>query len=331
MRIGDLFSGIGGFSLAAHWMGWETAWFSEIDPFASRVLAKHWPAVPNLGDITRIDWSTVAPVDGIAGGFPCQPHSLAGKRLASNDDRDLFDEIIRALRVLRPRFAVLENVPGLLTSERGQFFGRVLGSLAALGYDAEWRVLSASDVGAPHLRERVWIVAYADGAQRWAHIAARNDSDGRDAWRSKEAGGLAARRARMGDSIGEGESQLQGMQPDIGRRPRRAGVELGNAGRARGTSRVSGPHSRKEGLARVHHHASDALHWGDAVALCGVDGTVRAIPRDAAESGPQSPLWPVAHGIPARVAQLRGIGNSIVPRCALEIFQEVEAQMRVAA
>ena len=159
MIVGDLFSGIGGFSLAAHWMGWRTAWFSEIDPFASRVLAHHWPDVPNLGDITQVDWSTVAPVDVLTAGFPCQPHSLAGKRLASSDERDLFDEIIRAVRHLRPRYIVLENVRGLLTSESGRFFGRVLRELAACGYDVEWRVLSAADVGAPHKRERVWIVA----------------------------------------------------------------------------------------------------------------------------------------------------------------------------
>jgi DNA (cytosine-5)-methyltransferase 1 len=161
MRVGDCFSGIGGFSLAAEWMGWSTAWFSEIDPFASRVLAHHWPDVRNLGDIRAIDWSAVERVDVLTAGFPCQPHSLAGKRLASLDERDLFDEIIRCAGVLRPGSIVLENVPGLFTSDGGRFFGRVLGALAALGYDASWRVLSAADVGAPHRRERVWIVAHA--------------------------------------------------------------------------------------------------------------------------------------------------------------------------
>ena len=173
MIVGDLFSGIGGFSLAAHCMGWRTAWFSEVDPYANRVLSHHWPDVPNHGDICAIDWETVEPVDVLTAGFPCQPHSLAGLRAGSNDERDLFDEIIRCAGVLRPRFIVLENVPGLFTSDAGRFFGRVLGALASLGYDAEWRVLSAADVGAPHKRERVWIVAYTDISrlegrrQRW--------------------------------------------------------------------------------------------------------------------------------------------------------------------
>lgn len=166
MIVGDLFSGIGGFSLAAHWMGWRTAWFSEVDPYACRVLAHHWPDVPNLGDIRAVDWTTVQPVDVVTAGFPCQPHSVAGKRLASADERDLFDEVIRCLRVVRPHVATLENVPGLLTSESGRFFGRVLGQLAKIGYDAEWQVLSAKDVGADHERKRVWIVAYPECAGR---------------------------------------------------------------------------------------------------------------------------------------------------------------------
>jgi DNA (cytosine-5)-methyltransferase 1 len=180
VRIGSLFAGIGGFDLAARWMGWETAWFSEIDPYASAVLAKHWPQVPNHGDITQIDFTQVEPVDMLCGGFPCQPHSLAGKRKASADERDLWGEYERAIRLLRPRYVVAENVPGLLTSERGEYFARVLGSLAALRYDAEWTVLSAADVGAPHLRERVWIVAYPTdhGTRRRIELAQGGEGAG---------------------------------------------------------------------------------------------------------------------------------------------------------
>jgi DNA-cytosine methyltransferase len=171
MLVGDLFSGIGGFSLAAEWMGWETAFFSEIDPYASAVLKTHWPDVPNLGDITRIDWSTAPRVDVLTGGFPCQPHSLAGKRAASADPRDLWSECVRSLRSLRPDFAVFENVTGLFTSDGGRFFNRVLSDLAALRYDAEWRVLSAADVGAAHRRERVWITANAQRPGRKRLVA----------------------------------------------------------------------------------------------------------------------------------------------------------------
>lgn len=182
MKVGSLFAGIGGFDLAARWMGWETIWFSEIDPYANAVLAKHWPGVPNLGDITRIDWSTVERPDLLCGGFPCQPHSLAGKRKGSNDARDLWPEYERAIRALRPRYIVGENVPGLFASDEGRFFGTILGALAALGYDAEWEVVPACATGAPHLRERVWIVAYPErhGLQGWSAFSPRWDAESRE-------------------------------------------------------------------------------------------------------------------------------------------------------
>lgn len=291
MIVGDLFSGIGGFSLAAEWMGWRTAWFSEIDPFASRVLAHHWPDVPNFGDIRAIDWATVEPVDVLTGGFPCQPHSLAGKRQGSNDERDLFDEIIRCAGVLRPRYIVLENVPGLFTSDAGRFFGRVLGALASLGYDAEWRVLSAADVGAPHRRERVWIVAHADGGRR----EQRDASTGRQA-----AAGTG--------HVYVGHSQ----QPRLEGRSRHEGSDVCG----RNDSATIGSAAE----------AGVSVGWSDAAAVQGHDGTVRLIPHEAAQEGPESSLWPVADGVPGRVARLRGIGNSIVPQCALEIFSSIDGR-----
>jgi DNA (cytosine-5)-methyltransferase 1 len=158
LRLGSLFSGIGGFELAASWLGWEIAWTCEILPYPSAVLARHWPAAPNLGDITRVDWAAVERPDVLCGGFPCQDVSNAGKRAGIGGERSgLWREFARAIGTLRPRYIVVENVAALLSPRRG--FGAVLGDLAALGYDAEWQVISAADVGAPHLRERVWIIA----------------------------------------------------------------------------------------------------------------------------------------------------------------------------
>ena len=326
MNVGDLFSGIGGFSLAAHWMGWRTAWFSEIDPFACAVLAHHWPEVPNLGDITRVDWTTVERVDVLTGGFPCQPHSLAGKRLASADSRDLFDEIIRAARVLRPRYLVLENVPGLFTSDDGRFFGRVLGAVAALGYAAEWRVLSAADVGAPHKRERVWITASVDdtasgGRRAGAELRVRRTERG-----CARVGDADGGRCEQRDARERGDAESVARLADVGHtiKPRleghsRDGADGYEPGRDRTRAAISTAAS------------SVPVGWSDAIAVRGHDHTVRRIPREA--TGPESPLWPVAHGVPARVAQLRGIGNSIVPQCALEIFRAIETRetLRAAA
>lgn len=163
MTVGSLFAGIGGFDLGFQRAGYDIAWQVEIDAYATRVLHKHWPHVPRYGDIRAIDWSAVEPVDVVCGGFPCQPHSVAGRRQASADDRDLWPEVVRCLREVRPRWFVGENVPGLLSSESGRFFGTVLRDLAACGFDVEWDCLPASAVGAPHRRDRVWIVAHAHG------------------------------------------------------------------------------------------------------------------------------------------------------------------------
>jgi DNA (cytosine-5)-methyltransferase 1 len=156
LTFGSLFTGIGGFDLGLERAGWTCRWQVEVDPFCQRVLAKHWPAVARYGDIRTLDLERIERVDLICGGFPCQSVSVAGKRLAQDDPRWLWPEFARVVRALRPRYVLVENVPGLLV--RG--LGDVLGDLAALGYDAEWECISAADVGAPHLRNRVWIVGY---------------------------------------------------------------------------------------------------------------------------------------------------------------------------
>jgi DNA (cytosine-5)-methyltransferase 1 len=174
VNVGSLFSGIGGIDLGLERAGMRVVWQCERDPWCRSILARHWPGVPCYHDIRDIApvglpirRVSVHPqrVDVLAGGFPCQPVSQAGKRLAQADERWLWPEFARCIRVLRPRYIVVENVPGLLT--RGM--GDVLGDLAALGFDAEWTVFGARNVGAPHRRDRVWIVAYANAERRGAN------------------------------------------------------------------------------------------------------------------------------------------------------------------
>ena len=163
VTVGSLFSGIGGIDLGLQRAGMEIKWQVEIDPYCRRVLEKQWPGVPKYGDIRAIDWSSVEPVDLIAGGFPCQPVSVAGRGRAQEDERWLWPDFARAVRMVRPEYVLVENVPGLL----GRGMGIVLGDLAELGYDTEWQSIPAAAVGAPHLRWRVWIVAYpCNGGQR---------------------------------------------------------------------------------------------------------------------------------------------------------------------
>ena len=156
MRFGSLFSGIGGLDLGLERAGLGCVWQSEIEEHASLVLQKHWPDVPNLGDITQIEWESVGRVDLICGGYPCQPFSTAGLGLGDADSRYLWPYFASALSVIRPRFALLENVSRHLRLG----FDAVLSDLAELGYDATWSVVSACSLGAPHMRRRLFCLAH---------------------------------------------------------------------------------------------------------------------------------------------------------------------------
>lgn len=161
LTVGSLFSGIGGLDLGLERAGMRVIWQSEIDPYACQVLAKHWPDVPNLGNIKEINWSKCEQPDVICGGYPCQPFSTAGKRRGEEDPRHLWPWVRNAISELRPRYAILENVRGHLSMGGLS----VVGELASIGYDAEWRVVSAASVGANHRRDRVIIVAYPNGGR----------------------------------------------------------------------------------------------------------------------------------------------------------------------
>lgn len=164
----SLFSGIGGIDLAAEWAGFETLECVEINPFCQKVLAKNFPGAKIHSDVTTYHPGFSPTL--ISAGFPCQPHSLAGKRKASLDERDLWGEVVRVVGEAQPRWFLGENVPGLLTSERGRFFGRVVDDLAQMGYRVGWGVWGAKDIGAVHKRNRVFIVAYSEhsGCGRFA-------------------------------------------------------------------------------------------------------------------------------------------------------------------
>ena len=157
LRIGSLFSGYGGIDVAVQvvFPAARPAWFVERDAAPAAILAHHWPDTPNFGDITAIDWGTVPPVDILTGGYPCQPFSHAGRRKGEADERHLWPYVREAIRHLRPRYVFLENVAG----HRSLGFDQVLGDMAKDGLHAWWTSLRASDIGAPHHRERLFILA----------------------------------------------------------------------------------------------------------------------------------------------------------------------------
>jgi DNA (cytosine-5)-methyltransferase 1 len=162
-----LFEGIGGFSLAARWMGWKTLAWCEWNEFGQRVLRHHFPNAEGFGDITKTDFTKYANrIDILTGGFPCQPYSMAGKRLGKEDDRHLWPEMLRAIREIQPRWVVGENVLGLVNWNGGLVFDEVQADLEAQGYEVQPYVLPACAVNAPHRRDRVWFVAYASSNRR---------------------------------------------------------------------------------------------------------------------------------------------------------------------
>lgn len=175
LTVGSCFSGIGGLELGLEWTGgFKTKWQIELDPYASKVLAKHWPHVQRFQDITAV--ANPPRVDVICGGFPCQDVSLAGARAGLEGKRStLWGEMFRLVCEARPRWVLAENVPGLLSSDGGRFFGNILRDLASGGYDVAWGVLSAAGVGAPHLRRRIFIVAHSPVIRR-EQIGAREPS-----------------------------------------------------------------------------------------------------------------------------------------------------------
>ena len=196
MKIGSLCSGYGGLDLAAESVfGAETAWHCEIDAAASRVLEQRWPNTPNLYDLTAVDWDTVDPVDIITAGYPCQPFSSAGQRKGADDERHIWPFVREAIRRVRPRYTVLENVAG----HRSLGFDRVLGDLAEDGLHVWWTSIRAADVGAPHGRGRVFLLVTdpTRNQGRLGHGDGRNElHDG--TWGAQACGGgerVAARSA----------------------------------------------------------------------------------------------------------------------------------------
>jgi DNA (cytosine-5)-methyltransferase 1 len=285
MRIGSLFAGIGGFDLAARWMGWTTAWYSEIEPYACRVMAQHFPEAINHGDIRSIDGRAVEPVDVLCGGFPCQDISLAGKGAGIDGKRSgLWSEYARLIEEIRPRWVVAENVSAL----RSRGLDRVLKDLDEIGYDAEWHCIPASAVGAPHQRDRIWIVAYpnSSGGERWA--GSRSVLEGR--WpAASQFADVQREGGPRSDNAGPRGSMVDNTQ-----RPRLEGL-AGDAGAAR--------------------REAEAGSTATASLSCGTD------PAGwwASEPG----VGRVAHGVPKRVDRIRCLGNAVVPFIPYQIFRAI--------
>ena len=322
LRIGSLFSGIiGGLELGIERAGvGSTVWQCEIDPYARAVLAKHWPDAIRFDDITKMH--DVPPVDLICGGFPCQDISNAGRRAGIDGSRSgLFFELMRVVRLVRPRFVVLENVAALL----GRGMGDVLGELSESGYDAEWDCVPASSVGAPHRRDRVFIVGTqradadqerrATDAEHGAELARADDSRNRGASDSDSDVAYAARH------------EPGRTEPRPERERTRSGGESGDVADA-----------EDSGLPRRQVRPWQVESWRGSLCVgTGGDGgrwlpepdvgvLVNGVPSGLVRWSPEPEGVPrVAHGIKDRVQQLKCLGNAVVPAVAEVVGRRVLA------
>ena len=310
----SLFSGIGGLDLAAEWAGFRTVGQVEMADYPFRVLRRRFGRLPRWRDVRDVTGEAIIERCGvptvISGGFPCQPHSLAGKRLASCDERDLWGELARVVREVKPRWFVGENVAGLRSSESGWFFGRVLRDLAQMGYTVGWGSWEAADAGAPHHRERVFIVAHASNLRH---------SSGTDRGSERERDTL---------------SSEHGQDTDIWSEPRRCRTDVADTTGIR-CKRSSGwecSGTQEEGgvqkpISRGAYVADTNLLHGAQCRQAGrVGGIAEPSPWDGRLQWATEPaVGRVADGISHRVDRLRALGNAVVPQQAFPIFQAIAA------
>ena len=287
MRHLDLFSGIGGFALAARWMGWETVAFCEREQYARRVLEQHWPGVPIIDDITQWPNERIG-CDIITGGFPCQPFSCAGKQAGKADDRYLWPAMLAVIERERPTWVVGENVFGIVKMALDQ----VLSDLEAIGYATRAFVIPACAVDAQHRRDRVWIVGHSNSSRQ---------SDG--AIHEK-----ASIMRNVDDTHGSGWGQ------------KCKEVARGQAKFTKFASVKSNPLADSSSIKRQRMRQKSVLGKQDIQRQFG-----RSCEDEPNRWPVEPPVGRVADGIPNRTHRIKGLGNAIVPQVAYEIFSHLEA------
>ena len=357
---GSFCTGINGLGIACSGVfGSRPAWFCEYDAAPSKVLAHHYPDVPNHGDLTATDWSQVEPVDIVTAGYPCQPFSTAGKRQGTDDERHIWTAIRDAIGTLRPRYVILENVRGHLSLG----FDAVLGDLAGLGFDAEWRTVRSSDIGAPHRRERLFVLA-----QHPDRVAGQTPISQRD--RAEQSGGewprTNTRRGATANADSESAWRDTGatLATENGREdePLRSNRDRSSDGVATpaDTNGSDGGPQASTGWHNVHerrvqqerdshrrgNRGNEGVNWGKYAAAVQrwerITGTAAPEPLENGKRlNPALPQWMM--GYPAgwltdpaiglsRAQQLRAIGNAVQSQAAaLAIGSLVDRRALVAS
>lgn len=307
MTHASLFSGIGGFDLAAEWAGWTNAFNCEIDPFCRRILKYHFPNAEQYADIRTTDFTIWrGRIDVLTGGFPCQPFSLAGKRKGTEDDRYLWPEMLRVIRNIRPRWVVGENVFGIVNWSEGVVFEQVCSDLEAAGYAVQPYIIPACGVGAPHRRDRCWFVAHAR-------------SDGGSEETEQQFGAHAQNNEQSEPLLGNGASANSADAGPKTMRERQDGVHAVGAaadtyGQRRHEFHSSAQSSQTQERITQNGNGKQRIpDWNDfptqSPVCCRNDGISGGL------DGITFPKW--------RNMSIKAYGNAIVPQVALQIFKTI--------
>jgi DNA (cytosine-5)-methyltransferase 1 len=346
MNHGSLFSGIGGFDLAAEWMGWNNIFHCEWNDFGQRVLKHHFPNSISYGDITTTDFTIHrGQIDILTGGFPCQPYSQAGKRLGKEDDRHLWPEMLRAIREIQPRWVVGENVLGLVNWNGGLVFDEVQADLEYEGYVVQPYVLPACAVNAPHRRDRVWFVAHCDGN---GHESRNGNREGRNCGESGGEGigqRLFDKTKSIGASGNAANSKNVGCQDTQSEHGKRNDDGQWASGKhEKGRNDIwpasighgeSGSTSDPNGIGLSCEGRPTRMGWE----RLGINNAQDN--RGGWENFPtQSPICGGDDGLPTeldgitfskwRQESVKAYGNAIVPQVAHQIFQAIQAYEEMA-
>ena len=286
MRVLDLFSGIGGFSLGLERAGMETIAFCEQNEFCQKVLKKHWPEVPIYDDIKKLEGKQFrGSVELICGGFPCQPFSIAGKQRGTKDDRDLWPEMLRIIREVRPTWVLGENVANFANMDGG--YNRTHSDLEKEGYEVRAFEIPAIAVGAPHVRKRLWIVGHLAHPNSVGYGRGSGKGYQNDKWEFFES---ERKRCSVGCDT-SGRSGKSDLAHSNGVGPQRIGTNCNQEGRK----------GQEEGQAGLRYRTGDSYHnWA-------VEPNVGR----------------VAHGVPQRVDRLKALGNSVIPQIVEEIGRAI--------
>ena len=297
MKHGSLFSGIGGFDLAAEWMGWENVFHCEWNEFGQKVLHHYWPNAETFTDITKSDFTKYAnKIDILTGGFPCQPYSMAGKRKGKEDERHLWPEMLRAIREIKPKYIVGENVFGLLNWNGGLVFDEVHSDLEFEGYEVQAVVIPAAAVNAPHGRDRVWFVATnTNRISDWGGTK-QSSAAHKQGWSGETNSGIGVTREQQ--SIRDIASE--GYATDTDGTPAQCGNGKATEGR-----------QDKRGRIEPLGFNMEWEKFPTQLPICGGDD---GIPTEL--DGITFSKW--------RNESIKAYGNAIVPQVAYEIFKAIQ-------